>query len=911
MRKRHGIARISSLTLCLFLASCSSDSGSNGASDSGNQSDVGDDVPVGDGVTDLDDDSDASLVTCEPACGEDEFCNEDAVCEDSPLAAFLDLTSDNWVVSTQACNDLSTALATQFDESVRMTDLLPESVLVRAMDITNPDYSEPAQLYLAAVLNTVWELRWEAFLEFYDEDLTDEELTLITMAIYGADTLVPVAALGGTLGLLCEDLDSGSEKATVGSASTGFFCEQPGVPDCAANPPQEPEDCPPELLDCPDCPWTQIMADQLAEVEAAYDALKDLRDTQSLIDLFEVYAQALAETAASGQIPNPASIAVDIAGVFYGEDYPGLTLMAGVISSIISGTLAGGPIVGTALGLWTLMMGWGDASEQDEWNNKLAKARDNIRWAREYCEEINWATRQQECRAREAARFERRTAECAEADASYGLAYSNWEMQQEDCDEAQDAAQAAASAAWSRSAYMAAKGYLFNAGAMELCCDLPYISPCPPPDFPDPPGLIPYWAEDIRLRLLMNMRVRPRRIPGGGPGGGPVVLDPIVSVNQRVLQPWEAMWPGRDPAGVINWGRLERDGDFEDSPLDVEPLNDGDLVDDLELGATWELEFSSRLEIGEPIEAGEWDLRLEIEVEGSVFETVIPNAVDVIDNSFEYRAMGVTEDGVVDLTDGGDLSDADLWAHGIDHPVCITTFGDHVLLGSGAANSPGLIFDITGGGDFSEAEPWADFGSVEHDFGEGRRIKDVFYDEATGHLYVTELWNGDVFRISEGGDLSEATPYVTGLNFPTATVVYSGRVLVAESGGSQILDVTNPDAPSQYVDLAPYGAQMLLYHPGRSLFVGAVDSEGGGALFEVSDLEGFTTESPYFSGLGNIAGMDLHPRDLTWLVGEFAESGSVFELTDASEGADLSEASAFATGLPFMNKIRWIHVDSE
>lgn len=911
MRRRLDLAWISSLCLCAFVTACSSDSGSSTPADSGTDQSADGDAAAGDVADDGDASGDATLVTCDPACGDDEFCNEDAVCEDSPLAAFLDLTSDNWVVSTQACNDLSAALATQYDESVPMTALLPESVLVRAMDITNPDYSDPAQLYLAAVLNTVWEFRWEAFLEFYHEDLTDDELTQITLAIYGSDTLVPVSSLGETLGLLCEDLAFGSEKAIVGSAATGFYCEQPGVPDCSANPPQPPEDCPPELLDCPDCPWTQIMADQLAEVEAAYDALKDLRDTESLIDLFEVYAQALAETAATGQIPNPASIAVGIAGVFYGEDYPGLTLMAGVISSIISGTLAGGPIVGTALGLWTLMMGWGDASEQDEWNNKLAKARDNIRWAREYCEEINWTQRQQECRAREAARFERRTAECAEADASYGLAYSNWEIEQDECDEARAAAQAAASAAWSQSAYMAVKGYLYNQAAMELCCEVPYLSPCPPPDFPDPPGLIPYWARDLRLLILSNTRVRPRRLPGGGPGSGPVVLDPVVSLNDRVLQPWEAMWPGRDPAGRINWGRLERDGDVTDAPLDVEPLNGGDLVDDLELGATWELDFTSRLEIGQPIEAGEWDLRLEIDVEGSVFETVIPNAVDVIDNSFEYRALGVTKNGVIDLTEGGDLSDADLWAYGIDHPVSIETFGDRVLLGSGGANSPGLIFDITGGGDFSEAEPWADFGSVTHDFGTGRLIKDVYYDAAHEHLYVTELWGGDIFRISAGGDLSEATPYVTGLDFPTATVVYDDRVLVAESGGKQILDITNPDSPTLYVDLAPYGAQTLLYHPGRSLFVASVDQVGAGVLFEVSDLEGFTTDTPYFTGLGNIAGMALHPRDLTWLVGEFAESGSVYELTDASEGASLSTASAFATGLPFMDKIRWVHVDSE
>src|SRR5215470_12331589 len=67
----------------------------------------------------------------------------------------------------------------------------------------------------------------------------------------------------------------------------------------------------------------------------------------------------------------------------------------------------------------------------------------------------------------------------------------------------------------------------------------------------------------------------------------------------------------------------------------------------------------------------------------------------------------------------------------------------------------------------------------------------AFGQALPGDIYVTEKASGSVVNIRNGGDVSGAPRFATGLSAPTGICVTAeGHVLVSESGSGQVSDIT-------------------------------------------------------------------------------------------------------------------------
>jgi cysteine-rich repeat protein len=91
-----------------------------------------------------------------------------------------------------------------------------------------------------------------------------------------------------------------------------------------------------------------------------------------------------------------------------------------------------------------------------------------------------------------------------------------------------------------------------------------------------------------------------------------------------------------------------------------------------------------------------------------------------------------------------------------------------------------VVYDITDGGDMSTAAPFASGLSGAQDVCVGPGAQ----------LYVTEQASGEITVISAGGDFSSAAPFASGLIEPFGLWCDGARVLVSERAGDRVVDAT-------------------------------------------------------------------------------------------------------------------------
>ena len=855
------------------------DTGGTDAGDDTGGTDAGDDT----GGTDTGDagSCDSESPACPGGCGAEQFCDIDCTCQDFTVDDWWESDSDARIEAANACSDLALALETHWEGQLPFSELLPGSVMLVMSDHFERSRYDAATAYVGAVLTEVHYQRYENALAYGDFASFDRDVQeFIVTGVFLADTRIEIEAVADELEALCPGIEiPARDKADIPQNATsryGFFCPQPGIPDCGAPEPTPPHDCPPELLDCPDCPYLEFAEDDLDALEDAYEEFEARADGERLLDLLGIYIESLIETAATGMIPNPASIAADIATVYLGEDYPGLALIIDVMANVAAGTLAGGPVVGVAMGLWAGFTSWGDLNEQDSWNTRLAEARARVRAMREYCRQRMWAERQEECRIREAARFERRTAECAESQLSYEAALSQWEADNDACDERQAEAEAARAEAFTITNYLRGKGYGFTRAAFEECCDGPYPfdEACPADLERDP---IPIWGIDPRRDWLRQSEIRRLNSRGFGPdAGGQITIEVRIGLpgepsftpeelgfDISINDSWIESGGFRGDFGVDDFGSLT--GDEATYDVEITTLSADPFGPDATQSADW------------------W---YDVTFEGINTQIVILDVATIEDNSSEFHPMVVTSDGVFDLSDGGDFTDATPYAWSDDDFHAL-----FVLDGGLFVSTDTALFDISDGGDVTSDIPWATFPA-------GALITGTHVDH-DGDVWVTDLLGGSVYEISDSGDYSSATPTLSGLSYPVDVILYDDRVLVAENGRSRVADMTsdpNGATAPTWALLDPYGPQHFVYHPWRSLYVtAAAPPDGDGAVFDITASGDPSSAS--FEGLFNPSGFALHPDGVTWLATEFQEDGSVVDLSRADAGGDLTGAERFATGL--------------
>lgn len=193
----------------------------------------------------------------------------------------------------------------------------------------------------------------------------------------------------------------------------------------------------------------------------------------------------------------------------------------------------------------------------------------------------------------------------------------------------------------------------------------------------------------------------------------------------------------------------------------------------------------------------------------------------------------------------------------------------------------GRIIDITDGGDMRDAEPFA----------WGLEGPASILPMPDGRLLVSEMWSGRVSDITGGGEMSQRTPFADGLRGPYSLSRIGGSVFVVESPNSfttQITDITVHGEHKPYVTNIPgsplaglEGLTPLESWPDRwQVFFEAcktwktplriagtdelvLNSSALGLLIRVpeggGDFGDFLREdSPLASGLGSMGGMIQH-----------------------------------------------------
>ncbi|MCC6214667.1 MAG: hypothetical protein IT376_07345 [Polyangiaceae bacterium] len=798
------------------------------------------------------------------------------------------------VASMLACTEIEIATRRTVDGAVPMSALLPRALWLATAEPDEAWRSAAAQRWAMRVISVAWRERFEELMAAYDPAMTPAEARALVRRVWTTDTLVPLADVAGDLATLCDRLGALASVA-VGPGPSGYACPRTPTPDCAADAPSPPWGCPPPpAAECPDCPGLEDAEKDLAKLEELFEAAKADERLSGIVDAL---LEALLDAIESGDPPSPADLALAVVSAVLGPEYPELTFYVDLIVSTMEGFTAGGPVGGMAALAWALFTGWGDFADASQRLADLDAARDRLNARRRWCEELDWPSLQKACEAYEAAELERRTSECAEADATYQALLSQWEADGAACDAERAAAAAANDAASSMTGRLQGSKWAFTPAAFELCCDEPVGAPkCPPDGSGLDPVPFPPWAK--------------------GPGAGGSLAGSLVSGDARMraygpdARGAARVRPTLGASSAVGWR------DFTSTPLvltrvtvagsaaataatTVVILDQGALAGD----GTWGIELGSAPARGADLPTETLGLEIEAAYGDEVLGGTLPAAIELVDNRAELVPVVVAGGAVHRLVAGPAPGGATPWADGVASPTALWADPGSplVLLGTG----DGEIFDVAGGGSFSGAAPWATLRAGAH-------VSDLHRQEALGRWIVTDLLHGELLAVSAGGDHTATTPFATGLSFPVATTTLAdGTIVCAENGKQRLVDVTaggDLSAAPAYATLGGYLPQHFLWlgAPGAErLLVGAADSTGAGALFDVASPGVAFALGPF-----NPAGTALNPWTGQALVTSFAPApdGAVHDVTAITSGADLTVATPYATGLQRPGAVGFVYV---
>lgn len=241
-------------------------------------------------------------------------------------------------------------------------------------------------------------------------------------------------------------------------------------------------------------------------------------------------------------------------------------------------------------------------------------------------------------------------------------------------------------------------------------------------------------------------------------------------------------------------------------------------------------------------------------------------------------------------------------------------------------HTAGRVLDITDGGDMRDAEPFA----------WGLSGPSSILPLPDGRLLVSEMWSGRIADIAGGGDASSREPFADGLKGPYSLSRLGGSVYVVEHPQpllSQITEVIGRDDHRPYVTNVPgiplkgmegmtppssWPNHWAEYFFGcdewdKPVRIGntdalALNSSVLGCLFRVpagggdfSDLTG--DDSILATGLGQMGGMEQHPTTEELYV-TLPKEGSVIAV-DLSEQKDYRFEPPVIRGLNMPSCVRF------
>jgi len=172
----------------------------------------------------------------------------------------------------------------------------------------------------------------------------------------------------------------------------------------------------------------------------------------------------------------------------------------------------------------------------------------------------------------------------------------------------------------------------------------------------------------------------------------------------------------------------------------------------------------------------------------------------------------------------------------------------------------------------------------------------AFGQAIPGDVFVTEKATGSVVNVRNGGDLSAAPRFATGLSEPTGIcVTFEGDVLVAESGSGQVTEITSGgDFTGAGSFATGLDAPMdLLCDEGRILVVERSPGQQG-EITNITAGGDFAGSPAFAAGIGNAAtGIAFAPAT-EHLYASDASLGRVFDVT--SGGVYLSVTPVASNG---------------
>ena len=137
------------------------------------------------------------------------------------------------------------------------------------------------------------------------------------------------------------------------------------------------------------------------------------------------------------------------------------------------------------------------------------------------------------------------------------------------------------------------------------------------------------------------------------------------------------------------------------------------------------------------------------------------------------------------------------------------TFDNRLLV---SQPTSGSIIDITDGGDMSHATPWAT----------GLDGPGSILPRKSGEVLVAEMWGGSIRDISGGGDVADSSPWMDGLSGPYGLAEVgpdaSKRLFVTESYNARdswVSDITDR-TPRRVIDNIPASPSFVGMTPLRS-----------------------------------------------------------------------------------------------
>ena len=265
----------------------------------------------------------------------------------------------------------------------------------------------------------------------------------------------------------------------------------------------------------------------------------------------------------------------------------------------------------------------------------------------------------------------------------------------------------------------------------------------------------------------------------------------------------------------------------------------------------------------------------------------VAEAQFVADDLYVYYSNGT---GTMNVTAGGDLSDA---------PVIATPGLTGVYGNQAWSRDRQLMYVASLGGDkvvtVSPAGTVANYAT-----GVDGAISVLITRD--GHILVGTFDDGEIYDITGGGDFSDATPLVTGIDHPSAMVqLVDGRVLVISgSGRSVVYDIDYPTggeitAANEYATGLPNPVD-IVQAPDGHIYVALALKQvfritGGGSFASAAAFATIAEDSSHnFRAL-------VARRDGT-LLALTQGAGNVIKIYDITAGGEIaSDAPAWATGI--------------